>query len=170
MNEDLSPTSFEELDNRPPRRSTHRAAVILIAILLVGLGIFLPMIINGFSFQRQMSPYHTLSFIVLADLTDPSKQCRCMRLPPAEVEKAAFLFGMSLASGGTKQECGHDALAVFIAEEGTYTLAISRRCGYIKYPPTPEYPFGEPRRYAAWLIGDYVEQALAHGEACNCID
>ncbi len=171
MNErKMPPHAAEELEAPAPRRNRRKVfMVVLLGLLLLLSGYFAPMVSGGIDLQKRLSSYDTVSVIVAKDPNDPAKQCRCLRLPD-EASSVSFRLGMSMASEGPKQECGHDALLVFTGATGTFELAVSRRCEYIKYPPSPAHPFGEPRRYVSWLVEGYLMQALASGEDCDCAD
>jgi len=165
---DTSPHAVPEADEPTPRRNRGKVIlVIVLAVILLLSGYFTPMIAGGSDLQRRLSSYDAVSVIVVKDLNDPAKQCRCLRLPE-EASSVAFRLGMSMASEGPIQECGHDALFVFTGTTGTFELSVSRRCEYIKYPPSAAHPFGEPRRYVSWLVEDYLTRTLGDGEDCDC--
>jgi hypothetical protein len=143
--------------------------VAFAAIDLVIFAVVVWMLYAGISFQSEMEKYDTVTLIALKDPTDPSKQCRCIEMREG-LGFLALRFGMSMAFDGPKQECGHDAMVTFSGGAEPYTLTVSTRCGYIKYPPTPKFPAGESREWLSFLVGAYLDTAHESGVDCDCID
>lgn len=139
-------------------------ATDLVITLVVGW-----MLVAGFSFKGEMAKYDSATLIALKDPNDPSKQCRCLEMREG-LGYLTMRVGMSIISEGPKQECGHDAMITFGNSAEQYTLTVSTRCGYIKYPPTAEFPTGESRNYSEWLVGSYIDGARQNGVDCDCID
>ncbi|HOW51204.1 MAG TPA: hypothetical protein PLV42_04055 [bacterium] len=143
--------------------------ILAVAVAVVLAAVAVRMLVAGFSFKSDMAKYDSATLIVLKDPNDPSKQCRCLEMR----EGLGYLttrIGMSIVSEGPKQECGHDAMITFGNSSEQYSLTLSTRCGYIKYPPTAEFPTGESRNYSKWLVGSYVEDSRENGVDCDCID
>ncbi len=166
---DTSPHPSQELTEAalPGRNRIKILLIVVLAVLLLLSGYFAPMIVEGNDLQKRLSSYDTVSVIVAKDPNDPAKQCRCLRLPD-ESSSVAFRLGMSMSSEGPRQECGHDALFVFTGKTAPFELPVSRRCAYIKYPPSAAHPFGQPRRLVGWLVNGYLDRAVEIGEECDC--
>ncbi len=127
------------------------------------------MLVAGFSFKGEMAKYDTATIIALKDTNDPSKQCRCLEMREG-LGYLTMRIGMSIVFDGPRQECGHDAMITFANATEQYTLTLSTRCGYIKYPPTAEFPSGESRNYSEILVGSYLDAVRDNGVDCDCIN
>lgn len=153
------------------QRGRRIVRIVLLTDLAVLIALAAFFYIAGSSFHDTVRQYDTVSIILLKDPQDPAKQCRCLQMTEG-LDYLAFRVGISVAFGGPKTECGHDALIVFsrtgIPEQ--YQLAVSTRCNYIKYPPTEKFPFGEPRAYFPSIVGGYLDRARSDGVDCECAD
>ncbi len=145
------------------------AIVVAVAAAVLLLLFAARMIAAGLSFKGEMAKYDTTTIIALKDTNDPSKQCRCIEMKEG-LGYLAVRIGMSIVFDGPKQECGYDAMVTFANSAEQYSLSVSTRCDYIKYPPTSEFPSGESRNYSEMLVGSYLDAARDNGVDCDCID
>lgn len=145
------------------------ALIVAMAAAVILLLFAVRMIAAGFSFKGETAKYDTATIIALKDTNDPSKQCRCIEMKEG-LGYLSVRLGMSIVFDGPKQECGYDAMVTFANSTEQYTLSVSTRCDYIKYPPTAEFPSGESRNYSEWLVGSYIDGARQNGVDCDCID
>jgi len=143
--------------------------IVAVAVAVIFLLFAVRMIAAGFSYKGEMAKYDSATVIALKDTNDPSKQCRCLEIREG-LGYLTMRVGMSIVFDGPKQECGYDSLITFANSAEQYTLSVSNRCDYIKYPPTAEFPSGESRNYSKLLVKSYIEAARDNGVDCDCID
>lgn len=148
-----------------------KKGLIIAGVAAVAVLLFLAarMLAAGISFKNEMAKYDTATIITLKDPADPAKQCRCLEMKEG-LGYLTMRFGMSMVFDGPKQECGYDSLVTFANSAEQYTLSVSTRCDYIKYPPTSEFPSGESRNYSKLLVRSYLDAAHDNGVDCDCID
>lgn len=174
MNDRIIPAADDDsaaldAERRLRQRRIVRLALAVDAAMVLAVALFI--YIAGSSFHDTVRDHDSVAVIVLKDPQDPAKQCRCIELTEG-LGYLAYRIGVSVAFSGPATECGYDALIVFsrtgVPEQ--YQLAVSTRCGYIKYPPTEKFPFGEPRAYFPSIVGGYIDRARSDGVDCECAD